>query len=289
MADAERIEIQSPAWKSLVKIKQGSSNLPPLFFIHDVSGSILFYRQLVECMRTDRTCYVLQPLGMDGSQPPVESVAEMATNYIEEILQVQPVGPYHLSGYSFGSFVAFEIAHQLHLQDREVGLLAVIDTIAPKLIDAADREMLARSIKSPQNYSRITKFLSLNSHERIAYIHNGLRIHRTTGKLRNPYRFYLRYIKRSLLEVGSLDVYWTNDRAFHSYTAPATYPGRVALFYSDEKLPKLAAQPALNWEQIATGGVELHPIAGSNHATIIQLPYVQVLGAQLTSALDRQS
>jgi thioesterase domain-containing protein len=287
IADSGLAHLQLPAWNSLVKIKQSRSIDPPLFFIHDVSGSVLFYREIADRIRSNRTCYVLQPRGMDGRMPPVTSIPEMAANYIAEILQVQPEGAYYLSGYSFGGFVAFEIARQLHELGKEVKLLAIVDTGAPRLRETGDRENAPPPDEPIRNHSRLAKFLSLNPHERIDYIRNGLRIHRTFGKLRLPYRFFLRYIKRSLPEVGSLDVYWTNAHAFDLYLAPSAYPGRVILFYSDEKLQQLAITPALNWDKLATGGVELHAIPGSNHATIIRVPYVDLLSEKLTYLLDR--
>ena len=287
VADLDRADRQLSGWKSLIKIKHGSSIEPPLFFIHDLSGSVLFYRQIAEWMRSDRTLYVLQPRGMGGLTPPIESVSEMAANYIEEIIQVQPEGSYHLIGYSFGGFVAFEIVRQLHLQGREVGLLAIIDISAPRLLGSVEREILPPSDKPRRNCSWLAKCLSLNPHQQIDYIRDRLRFHRTEGKLRLPYRFYLRYIKRSLSEVGSLDVYWTNDLAFYSYAAPSSYPGRVTLFYSDQQVPNLAVDPMLNWDKLATGGVELHYIPGSSHATIVQVPYINVLGDKLTSVLAR--
>ncbi|WP_310428749.1 non-ribosomal peptide synthetase [Chamaesiphon sp. VAR_48_metabat_135_sub] len=286
IANIARLNLQLPVWNSLVKIKQGDSIDPPMFFIHDVSGSVLFYREIADRIRSNRTFYVLQPRGMDGRTPPVTSITEMAANYIEEILRVQAEGAYYLSGYSFGGFVAFEIARQLHELGKEVKLLAIIDTSAPRSRETAEYSASPPD-KPRRNHSRLAKFLRLSSHERIDYLRNGLRIHRTFGKLRLPYQFYLRYIKRSLSEAGSLDVYWTNARAFTDYVAPSTYPGRVTLFYSDEKPQKLAVNLTLNWDNLATGGVELEALPGSNHATIIRVPHVNLLSEKLTFILDR--
>jgi amino acid adenylation domain-containing protein len=284
--DLERANRQLPEWKSLVKIERGSSIEPPLFFIHDLSGGVLLYRQIAEWMRSDRTIYGLQPRGLDGRTPPIESISEMAANYIEEILQVQPEGSYHLIGYSFGGLVAFEIARQLQLQGREVGLLAIIDISAPKLLGAVDREILPPD-QSHRNYLWLASCLSLNPYQQIDDIRDRLRFHLTMGKLRLPYRFYLRYIKRALSELGSLDIYRTNELAFDNYVAPSSYPGRVTLFYSDREVPSLAVDPMLNWDKLATGGVELHYIRGSNHDTIVRVPYINVLSDKLISVLDR--
>ena len=41
---------------------------------------------------------------------------------------VEPKGPYHIAGYSFGAIVALEIAQQLVASGRQVGLLGAIDS-----------------------------------------------------------------------------------------------------------------------------------------------------------------
>jgi thioesterase domain-containing protein len=74
--------------------------------------------------------YVLQAKGLDGSKP-FESVEETARCYVEEIRKVQPHGPYQLSGMSYGSLVAFEMARVLEEMGEPVGALFLIDCMNP--------------------------------------------------------------------------------------------------------------------------------------------------------------
>jgi oxalate---CoA ligase len=92
-------------WQSLIQIKQGRATKDPMFLIHDVAGSVLFYRQLANHLRSDRAIYVIQARGLDGREAPTADLSEMAANYIDEIRQVQPMGPYYIGGYSFGGVV----------------------------------------------------------------------------------------------------------------------------------------------------------------------------------------
>jgi acetoacetyl-CoA synthetase len=56
----------------------------------------------------------------------------MAADYLMEIKQRQPNGPYHLCGYSSGGLVAFEIARRLSEAGDEVGLVGLFDaTMSP--------------------------------------------------------------------------------------------------------------------------------------------------------------
>ncbi|KAF9553239.1 hypothetical protein EC968_010574, partial [Mortierella alpina] len=53
---------------------------------------------------------------------------EMALDYIDQMRRIQPHGPYHLLGYSFGGMVAHTMASYLEEQGAQVALLALMDT-----------------------------------------------------------------------------------------------------------------------------------------------------------------
>ena len=55
----------------------------------------------------------------------------MAAHYVREIRSLQPEGPYHLGGSSFGGVIAFEMARQLRVHGQWVGVLALFDTYGP--------------------------------------------------------------------------------------------------------------------------------------------------------------
>ena len=121
------------SWSSLVEI-QPNGTKPPLFCIHALGGGVLCYRELAMYLGTEQPVYGLQPRGLDGKQPPLTKVEDMASHYLEEIQRVQPQGPYFLAGYSFGGVIAFEMAQQLHKQGEKVDLLAMIDTCRPGFV-----------------------------------------------------------------------------------------------------------------------------------------------------------
>ncbi|MCY7338183.1 MAG: AMP-binding protein, partial [Chamaesiphon sp.] len=277
-------------WKSLVQIKQGHSTQPPLFMIHDMSGSVMYYRQLANHLSSDRSCYVIQPQGLDGKEAPISSVSEMAANYIREIQKVQSTGPYYLVGYSFGGIIAFEIARQLHTQKQEIGLLAILDSQSPLWSEMPPVSPALKPQTEPtRNISRLSKFLGFNLSQKMDYIRYGFKRCQTFGKLRIPYRLYLRYIKRSYSELGRLDVYWTNTQAYLNYIVEhrggaqaSTYPGKAILFCSSEKISALSVAPQLNWDRVITGTIEVYLLPETNHGTIVQEPYVRSLAEKLT-------
>src|SRR5204862_544143 len=75
----------------------------------------------------DRPVYGLQaPRPAEGC-PRSATLELLAAQYLDEVRGVQPRGPYHLGGYSFGGTVAFEMARQLHTRGEAVGELVVLD------------------------------------------------------------------------------------------------------------------------------------------------------------------
>ena len=82
--------------------------------MHGGFGGILFYDQLARCLGPEQPLYGLQAEGLDGGPIEHTSIPAMAAYYLQEVRKVQPQGPYFFGGYSFGGFVAFEMAQQLH-------------------------------------------------------------------------------------------------------------------------------------------------------------------------------
>ncbi|MCL4674760.1 MAG: polyketide synthase, partial [Pararhodobacter sp.] len=80
---------------------------------------------------TDRPFYGLQARGLLGGAVPHARLDEAARDYLAEVRQVQPKGPYLLGGFSGGGLTALEMARQLRADGEEVRLLALLDTPVP--------------------------------------------------------------------------------------------------------------------------------------------------------------
>ncbi|WP_198047089.1 non-ribosomal peptide synthetase [Kutzneria sp. 744] len=99
----------------------------PLFCVHPAAGLSWCYLPLVRYAPADYPLYGLQSRGLDGARQSLESVQEMAAEYIKEIRRVQPSGPYRVLGWSFGGIVAHEVAVQLESCGERVEALIVMD------------------------------------------------------------------------------------------------------------------------------------------------------------------
>ncbi|MGW2490886.1 amino acid adenylation domain-containing protein [Streptomyces sp. NPDC001606] len=102
----------------------------PLFMVHPMGGNVLCYVQLARHLPAGRPLYGLQAAGAVPGTEPRRSVPELAADYIAALRRVQPHGPYSIGGWSFGGFVAFEMAVQLTRAGEEVADLVLLDTTA---------------------------------------------------------------------------------------------------------------------------------------------------------------
>ena len=100
---------------------------PPFFCIHPGGGLSWSYMPLARYVPEDVPLYGLQARGIDGRSEPARSVRDMAQDYLEQIRTVQPGGPYHLLGWSFGAIPAHEIAVRLRAAGEEVAALILVD------------------------------------------------------------------------------------------------------------------------------------------------------------------
>ncbi|MFJ8477276.1 amino acid adenylation domain-containing protein, partial [Kitasatospora sp. NPDC094011] len=101
---------------------------PPLFCIHPGLGFGWPYSALLSSIGKDRPLYAIQArsLGSPGLRP--ASVEDMARDYVEQMRTVQPSGPYHVLGWSFGGLVVHTVAVELQQQGEEVEFVGILDT-----------------------------------------------------------------------------------------------------------------------------------------------------------------
>jgi len=100
----------------------------PIFCVHP-SGCIGWsYIGLTAHLGQDFPVYTLQARGLLDPDGIPGSITDMAADYLAQVRKVQPEGPYHLLGWSFGGLVAHEMAHQLQEAGETVALLASLDS-----------------------------------------------------------------------------------------------------------------------------------------------------------------
>jgi len=117
----------------LVPMHQGEGGpRQPFFLVAGMFGNVLNLRHLAQLIGGDRPFYGLQARGLLGDQAPHDTLPDAAADYIAELRQVQPKGPYLLGGFSGGGLTAWEMARQLKEAGEEVSLLVLLDTPLPQ-------------------------------------------------------------------------------------------------------------------------------------------------------------
>jgi len=116
-------------WKSLVAIKKTGSK-PPLYIVHGGGLNIMPFYAVAREMDREQPVFGIQAKGLDGIEQPLHTVEAIATQYLSEVLQQNPDGPYFLAGYSLGGIIAYEMAIQLIKMGKDVEKLVLFDTYA---------------------------------------------------------------------------------------------------------------------------------------------------------------
>ncbi|MFE0427034.1 alpha/beta fold hydrolase, partial [Streptomyces sp. NPDC058953] len=99
----------------------------PLWFLHGGGGLGWAFFSFVLHVR-DRAAYTLQSRGWNGVDALAASVPEMIEDYVDEMVKIQPDGPFHLVGWSYGGTVVQAVAEAIDRRGREISFVAVLDS-----------------------------------------------------------------------------------------------------------------------------------------------------------------
>lgn len=282
-----------PRWSSLVPLQPGGTK-PPFFCVHGGGGHVLVYRDLASRLGTDQPFYGLQPRTLGGSFPPHNSVEEMAQHYISEIRSLQPNGPYHLGGMSYGGIIAFEMARQLKQADEEVALLVMFDTYGPGYLkDIKGFSALADNIISfyYQMEHHFGSLIMLPAVDRIPYWKTKWRkVRIETGewivnRSKRIFRLIFSGMGRPLPD-SLLETHNSIRTALESYQ-PAFYSGKVTVFRAKRQPYFAHPDLSLGWGAVS-GEIEIQDIPG-HHAGAILEPRARIVAAILQDCLERAS
>jgi thioesterase domain-containing protein/NAD(P)-dependent dehydrogenase (short-subunit alcohol dehydrogenase family)/acyl carrier protein len=130
-ADAPEQPPAQPRQHLVALQKSPGAERTPLFIVAGMFGNVLNLRHLALTLGRDRPVWGLQARGLIGDAEPHRDMVEAAADYIAEMRQIQPHGPYLLAGFSGGGIAAYEMAQQLQAAGEEVALLAMLDTPLP--------------------------------------------------------------------------------------------------------------------------------------------------------------
>jgi amino acid adenylation domain-containing protein len=286
---ASSSEVES--WSTVVEINAGGAQTP-FFLVHDIGGDVFGFGPLARLIGPDQPFYGLQARGLDGIQEPFTQMEAMAAYYVEEILKLQPDGPYLLGGYSLGGVIAFEMAQQLHGQGRRVAFLAVLDEPAP--ISNGRRKVSSGAIGNvARNFPHWLRdhVWRRSAAEVFADVQRrlGSIAQKSVRRIFSP--FGVKPYEATVAEVMDMvQLPETRRRIMEAlYQAlmnysPRVYPGGITLF-------RTRAQPLLasygkdkGWGKLAAQGVEVRMVSG-NHRNMYEETHAHILAEEMRAAL----
>ncbi len=118
----------------------------PFFMVAGMFGNVLNLRHLAHLIGADRPFYGLQARGLYGGDEPHSSLVDAARDYIAELRQIQPYGPYMIGGFSGGGITAYEMARQLREAGEDVSALVLLDTPLPRRRALSRQDRLALQV-----------------------------------------------------------------------------------------------------------------------------------------------
>lgn len=280
----------APPWSPLLPL-QPTGTKTPFFCVHPVLGIAWGFAELARHL-PDRPCYGLQARGLEDEQAPHTRIEDMAACYIEAIRSVQPHGPYILGGYSFGGYIAYEMAQQLRRQGENIALLVIIDTMffVSHPDTHPERDTIEALIELAQNLENMS----------------GKPLHADADDLRHltPDQHLTRVQEwLAIVEIVPPDVAPMLMRGFqiiapaareaHQHYHIQPYDGPILLMRathtSAQNDPHDAQaqtdDPTYGWQCHATQPIAIRTFP-CTHTQIIIEPYVRDLAAQLTTYLD---
>lgn len=240
----------------------------PLFFVHDGWGGIMFVRDLAKLLKTDRAIYGLRPPALDGKQSIPRTIEAVAAGYILAIRQKQAHGPYMLAGYSFGGFVAFEMARQLTAMGESVRFLGVIDA------SKSSEPVLVRGLKSARKQT-LSSLLRKGAHAGLHYV-------RSVGETIGAWRSTARLARGLPLAASAVHGHYRfiYGRAVKRYRMQP-YLGKVTVFAGSNR----EKMHEVRWRRVAAD-VEVREIGGS-HTDIISSSYSKILARNIEETLEK--
>jgi nonribosomal peptide synthetase DhbF len=196
----------------------------------------------------------------------------MCADYLDQIRAIQPTGPYHLLGWSFGGLVAYSLARHLQLQSEKVALLALLDSypidqeLTRDIPD--DQEMIKASLEAlgydptsleeePLPLSTVKELLLRDGHV-----------------LSNLEDWHL----SAMLEI------YKNDVRLAATFVPERFDGDLLIFAAveDNPMPRTTA-----WKPHVRGQITVHQIA-CRHTHMTQPGPIAQIGQALAVELEKR-
>ncbi|MDR3712091.1 MAG: amino acid adenylation domain-containing protein [Puia sp.] len=270
------------AYKTLVPIHTRGDKIP-LYIVHGIGLNILNLQGMIANLSPDQPVYGIQALGLDGTAEPLDKMEDIAKFYVGEIVRHNSDGPYAITGYSFGGYIAYEMAAQLIKMGKQVVLLGMFDTNL-------------QNIDSRQTMTEKYKTKILRQFHKINF--RGGTLRKQPGPTLRYLKSYYKIKMHVFLNNVGLAKAYNPDRLPDFMletidkleTAFANYEFRpldvkIELFKAEKRLYHVDDGQFYGWRKYALKGVSVHPVPG-DHKGMFSYPNNRILAHKLQKKLD---
>lgn len=306
----------------IVFVLRSTGSKPPLFLVTG-GGSGGLYERLAKQIDEDRPIYALQDSNLgdeDVDEIELTPTEERAKQSIESIKRIQPAGPYHLAGWSYGGIVAYEIAQQLVAAGDEVRFLGMIETYATEWSPYHRKTLAGRLRHTVGGWRHAARIVLSRYHTIPGYVRDAGRVvvarwkhrhdsHNPIPNLKNYVIFAWQDMGRQYLlkDAGLQPLRYKGDRLLliqdphvrrvttmldatratsKSYMLKH-YPGRVTLFLSaHDPSGRALRDMTMGWGPLVDGGVEVRVTPG-NHIALLRPKFVEPLSKWVNLELGK--
>ena len=291
----------SASSESLIFNIRTTGSKPPLFLINAMGTGMLAYKLLAKYLDPEIPVYGIRAIGMDDRQDPQNRIEQMAQTYIQQMLTVQPEGPYCVAGVCTGGTVAFEMASQLRSRGLEVAFLGLIDSTARPIL-SDDLDCISTKETKPLLSTFFDRYIKHNFLIRGA--NNLWAVISDPGlKLKDKLSFTFDMVEQLYQKVGykleaityknnkqlpyevrRARVFDAGMEALSHYT-PRTYKGgKVLLIRAKDNPEHIYYNYELGWDEFITDELEVAEIP-ADQTTLLFEPHIRTLAAKLNSCL----
>jgi len=254
----------------------------PIYCIGGKGGLPIRFNNLLKYMERDQPVYFFRSRGFGVGESVEFTIEGIAADYLREIKQIQPSGPYYFIGESSGGLVAYEMSQQLLELGEEVAFLGMLDTYIPQLVGGKD--------PTPAEW-----FVLMKKH-----------FQTLSGGGSGGFRMYMKYYlelwkfksyqfriklneKRNRLRFGEMpDVFSrvedANATAIQAYD-PKPYPGSVVIFRALRQARFDGQNLDNGWGYVGVEKLVVHSV-DCYHGNILFEPFVRQVAEKLRQYLN---
>jgi acyl carrier protein len=251
---------------------QPDGSKTPLIVGHGVGGLLFRYTRLLRRLDPEQPVFGLCPTeSIVGGRTRLR-IEDLARHYVQDIVNLQPAGPYCLAGFCFGGVLVIEVAHQLEALGRTVAVIALFDAepsssprgSKPQREETASAYLRRRLVNAK---TKIRRWPWLADHW--FHVRTGRPLPERWDDVERVHALHAFPLQRSL------------SRALGNYVAPSTRCPVTTIRAGDPNVPTTGIH-------FVPGDDETYVVDGPgiSHDTLMDEPFVGVVATVLTRLLD---